>query len=191
MFGRDQRLPVLFLRDGKHGHADVITLTWEISSVATLNLTLRGGRGSRDGLWGGGARGLRQVCCRWQEAKTRPCEPRTSQVAGGVEAPLSLGRLREGIGGIADGWVRGCAGICLAFQVNIRENLPAVATSAVSNQTGWSLERYSQLTDFNLTNWWWKNPACSHKVFLNCSFYISWTFFKGQFIQIIFYIVCW
>lgn len=146
----DQRLPVLLLRDGKHRHADVITLAWELaplSGLATLDLTLGGGRGARTRFWGGalGMRdpgGLRWVCCPREQAKARPSEARAPQVAGGVETPLPLGGLRKGVGGIADGWVRDGAVVCLGLQVNIREDLPAVVPSAVSYQTGWSLEWY-------------------------------------------------
>lgn len=150
VLGQDQRLPVLLLGDGKHRHTDVITLAWEITplyGLATLNLTLGGGRRARAGLWGGSLglrnpRGLHWVCCPREQAKARPCEAWAPQVAGGVETPLPLGRLRKWVGGIADGWVRDGAVVCPGLQVNIREDLPAVASPAVSCQTGWSLQRY-------------------------------------------------
>lgn len=156
----DQRLPVLLLRDGKHWHADVITLTWEItplSSLATLNLTLGGGCRARAGLWGGALDmrypgGLRWVCCPRKQTKARPGESWASEVAGGVETALPLGGLCKGVGGIADWWVRDGAVVRLGLQVNIREDLSAVISSTVSYQTGWGLEWYtwSCLSSVNL-----------------------------------------
>lgn len=153
VLGWDQRLPVLLLRDGEHRHADVITLAREIaplSGLATLDLTLGGGRRARGGFWGRtlGMRnptGLRWVCCSGKQAKARTREARAPQVAGGVETPLPLGRLRKGVRGIADGWVRDGATVRLGLQMNIREDLPAIAPSAVSYQTGWSLEWYETI----------------------------------------------
>lgn len=137
----DQRLPVLLLRDGKHWHADVIPLTRKLpplSSLATLYLALVGGRRARTGLWRG-ARGVRTtgglcwVCCPRKQAEARAGEARAPQVAGGVETPLPLGSLRQRVGGIADGWVGDGAVICLGLQVNVREDLPAVAASAANS----------------------------------------------------------
>lgn len=145
---KDQRLPVVLLRDGEHRHTDVITLTWKVvplSSLAALCLALSGSRRARAAFWGGAlgmgnTGGLCWVCSPGQQAKARPREAWASQVAGGVETPLPLGRLCEGVGGIADGRVGDDAVVCLGLQVNVREDLPAVGPSAVCCQTRWSLE---------------------------------------------------
>lgn len=144
----NQRLPILFLRDGKHRHADMITLTWEImplSGLAALHLTLGGGRGAIAELWGGSLglrnpRDLYWVCCSREQAKARPCEARASQVTGRVETPLPLSSLWKWVGGIADGWIRVDAVFSLGFQMNLGEDLPVVCSPAVCRQTGWSLQ---------------------------------------------------
>lgn len=145
VFGWDQRLLVLLFRYSKHWNTDVVTITWELTTLhnlATLNLTQSGGGRARAGLWRWACsqpRPLQRVFCLWKEAKTRSCESWEAQVAGGVEAPLPLRVLRERVGGVADGRIRKGSCVCLGLQVDVWENLPAVP-SAVRSQTGWSLK---------------------------------------------------
>lgn len=152
MLGRDQRLPVLLLGDGKHRDADVIGLTRKLaplSGLAALRLTLGGGRGGGPGLRRGalgvsGAGGLHRVCCTGEQAEAGPGEARAPQVADGVEAPLPLCRLRQGVRSIADGRVGDGAVVGFGLQVGVREDLPAVALSALGNQTGRSLKPWTR-----------------------------------------------
>lgn len=70
-----------------------------------------------------------------EQAEAGPGEARAPQVADGVEAPLPLRRLRQGVRSVADGGVGGGAAVGFGLQVGVREDLPAVG-----NQTGWSLK---------------------------------------------------
>jgi len=150
----DERLPVLLLRDGKHRHNDVVTLTWELtplSCLAALELTLAGGRRARAGFWWGALgmrnpRGFSWVRRPGKQAEARPREAGASQVAGGVETPLPLGGLWKREGGVAHGRVEERAVVGRSVEVNIREHPPAVLPSAFSYQTRWSLEWYKMQT---------------------------------------------
>lgn len=143
MLARDQRLPVLLLRDGEHRNADVVALA-PLCGLAALRLALCGGRGGGAGLGRGGLGrrspgALRWVRCSGEQAEAGPCEARAPQVADGVEAALPLRGLRQGVGGVADGRVRDGAVVGLGLQVSVGEDLPAVCPSAFSNQAGRSL----------------------------------------------------
>lgn len=147
VLARDQRLPVLLLRDGEHRNAHVVALARKLaplSALAALCLTLCGGSGGRPGLWRGrlGLRnpgGLGRVRRTREQAEAGPGEARAPQVADGVEAPLPLCRLRQGVGSVADGRVGDGAVLGPGLQVGVGEDLPAVCPPAISNQTGRSL----------------------------------------------------
>lgn len=148
MLARDQRLPVLLLRDGKHRNADVVALA-PLCGLAALRLALCGGRGGGAGLGRGGLGrrspgALGWVRRRGEQAEAGPGEARAPQVADGVEAPLPLCRLRQRVGGVADGRVRDGAVVGLGLQVSVGEDLPAVCPSAVSNQAGRSLRGWER-----------------------------------------------
>lgn len=111
VLGRHQRLAVLLLVDGEHDSAHTLRLPREVGVA----------RG--EGLSGRGA-GL-AVLGRVQKAEAGRREARAPQVADGVEPPLPLGRLAQGVRGGAGGRVP----LPTCLQVSVREDLTgAVAT---------------------------------------------------------------
>lgn len=97
------------------------------------------------------AGGLHRVCCTREQAEAGPGEARAPQVADGVEAPLPLCRLRQGVRSIADGGVGDGAVVGFGLQVGVREDLPAVSLSALANQTGRSLKPWTRTSTTDST----------------------------------------
>lgn len=125
VLGRHQRLPVLLLRDGKHGHAHVLAIHGALAGGGGAG----GGRGRRGGAGTLiGAAALRRV---GQQAEAGRREARAPQVADRVEATLPLRRLGERVGGAAARRLRGGAAVRLGLQVDVGENLPTGGGPAV------------------------------------------------------------
>ena len=74
-----------------------------------------------------------------EEAEAGGGKAGAAQVAGGVEATLALSGLGEGIGGVTHGGV-GLAGVGLAPELGVREDLPLAVSLAVCYRAGGCLK---------------------------------------------------